>query len=219
MHNLKRMKNTSRRPSTEDPGFRKVIQYKRNIKTIDKEEIIETAETEEIARLRKQGNDDDDGVRGTSDAGGDNDDDDQAMPPAGGGKNDGDKNNGDKNNGDKDNDVQGKIVEEEEEGKGQEIGVGVEQQPEAATSTGKKRVINKPIDSHMPPSHLKRQQKAGEPLRGLPEDGGTVLFGYKDSWAYEIYYTLDHTNFHPYFEAPSFNFMMKKWPLDNNVMS
>ncbi|RZC58403.1 hypothetical protein C5167_005699 [Papaver somniferum] len=120
----------------------------------------------------------DDDVERTPAAGGSNNDDDdgdQDMPPIGGGNDDGDKNN--------DKYREGKIVEEEEEEREGEEGVektGNNQQTQdtTTTKTGKKNmVITKPVDSHMPPSHLKVTLEPGEPPQGTPEDDGYVLFG------------------------------------------
>lgn len=43
--------------------------------------------------------------------------------------------------------------------------------------------------SHLVPQHLKKKGIPAGTILGLPADGGKLLFGYKDSWAREIYET------------------------------
>ena len=53
---------------------------------------------------------------------------------------------------------------------------------------GVKKDITKKA-SHLVPQHLKKKGIPAGTILGLPADGGKLLFGYKDSWAREIYET------------------------------
>ncbi|XP_026389941.1 acidic leucine-rich nuclear phosphoprotein 32 family member B-like [Papaver somniferum] len=138
------------REAFDDSGTSKIREQNDSQGLPKSSDFDETPDEDQSITSGRRGNDDDD-VQGTPGGGGDNDDDDnQDIPPARGGNDDGN------------NDRQGEIVEEDkedekEEGNGQETWVWVEKQPKAATTTVKKKVVNKHIDSHVPPSHLKNQ--------------------------------------------------------------
>ncbi|XP_026436932.1 histone chaperone RTT106-like [Papaver somniferum] len=169
-----------------EPGMLKIRERKDSQPPTEPSDLYETPDEDQSIPSGRRGNDHD-GVERTPAAGGDDehDDDDQDMPPVGGGNGDGDNNDGDQYN-----DGQREIVEgeedkeEEDEEEGREETDNDQQTQDAtttATATGRPdRVINKPSDSHMLPSHLKVQLDPGQPPVGTPEDGGHVLFGYKD---------------------------------------